>query len=90
MVRHNPLVERGPMPAGGRPPVKVAAPPMPRSLLILKPYEEYERLWAAGVIELDHAIQRIKAYLEIGLPGANIDDLEELTERLINLKGRTK
>lgn len=87
MVRRDPLNERGPAPPGGRKPtVKRVAPQLPTSLFTLRPYEEYEKIWAAGVADLDHAISRIKAYIEIGLPGANTGDLEELADRLSKLR----
>ena len=87
MVRHDPLNHRGP-PLGGK--LTTVMPLVPSSLLTLRPVEEYERLWAAGVIDLTQAIRTIQAYLEISLPGANTDELEELSDRLVTLVKRTR
>ncbi len=82
MVRHDPLRHRGP-PLGGK--LIPVLPSVPSSLLTLRPVEEYERLWSAGMVNLDQTIRTIQAYLEIGLPGANTDELEELSNRLATL-----
>lgn len=84
MVRHDPANHRGP-PIVGKPKIVPVMPPVPSSLLTLRPVEEYERLWAAGMVDLTQAIRTIKAYLEIGLPGANIEELRELADRLTTL-----
>ena len=65
-------------------------PSVPSSLFTLRPVEEYELLWAAGKVNLDQAIRNIKAYLEIGLPGADAEELEELSDRLALLIKRTR
>jgi hypothetical protein len=64
--------------------------PVPSSLFTLRPVEEYELLWTAGKVNLDQAIRNIKAYLDIGLPGANTEELEELSDQLTSLTKRTR
>ena len=89
MVRHDPLSQRGP-PVGGKLVKVPVMSPVPSSLFTLRPVEEYELLWAAGKVNLDQAIRNIKAYLEIGLPGANTEDLEEMSDRLVSVIKRTR
>lgn len=89
MVRHDPLSHRGP-PLGGKFKTEPVMQPVPSSLFTLRPVEEYERLWAAGKVNLDQAIRNIKAYLDIGLPGADAEELEELSDRLVSLTKRTR
>lgn len=89
MVRHDPLNHRGP-PLDGKFKVVPVMSPVPTSLFTLRPVEEYELLWTAGKVNLDQAIRNLRAYLEIGLPGADAEELEELSDRLASLIKRTR
>ena len=86
MVRRDPMNERGPAPPGGRVPQPRVTPNVPTSLFTLRPSEEYEKLWAAGIVNLDTALRTIQAYIDIGLPGANASEIEELVDRFAQLR----
>ncbi len=87
MVRHDPTNNRGPVPPGGRPiNSKKVVPASPATLFELRPATEYKVLWEAAIADLELAILHVETYQKIGLPGANVEDLEGLADRLTKLR----
>lgn len=68
MVRRDPMNERGPMPASGRPkpPRKI---PRARTLFELSPLSEYEKLWTCALEGAQVQVELLEGYRQLGMPG---------------------